>query len=125
MLGKRLLVLAAVLLAATLLAGGTAQATSSITVDDTATIVGNTIVVTGTYSCDAIITPTASVGVTLFGPGGATQGGTATPTCPAANAAWQVVAPRGSIRPGSGTVLATLAAPGSGNATTTEPVTIV
>jgi hypothetical protein len=123
---RRLLILVAALAAMTVLSVGPAAATSSITVNDTAVLnpVTNRILVSGTYSCDATIGGTASIGVTLRQGTHATQGGTNV-TCPATNAPWQISVPRGLIVAGAGTVYATLTAPGSGNATTTEPVLIV
>jgi hypothetical protein len=120
----RRLLIPLVLLAGLLAVAGPATAASSITVNDTAVIVGNQIVVSGTYSCDATIGGSAQVGVTLRQGTLATKGGTNV-TCPATNAPWQVTVPRGLIVAGAGTVTATLTAPGSGNAQTTEDVLIV
>jgi hypothetical protein len=114
-----------ILLAGLLAVASPAQATSTITVNDTAVIVGNQIVVSGTYSCDPITVPFASIGVTLIGPGGASKGGSTTFTCPAVNAPWELTIPKGSIRPGNGTAIASITAPGSGDDTTSEPVVIV
>ena len=120
---KRLLVVLAAL-AALAVTAAPARATSAITVNDTAVIVGNQILISGTYTCDPTIGGTASIGVTLRQGTLASKGGTNV-TCPATSAPWQVSVPRGLIVAGVGTVTATLTAPGSGNAQTTEDVLIV